>query len=214
VHVIFCSLLGVALLTAVVVPFYKTNDPIWKSNGRVDDNALVRAGGYETLSSEIWPFGPTMLRCVPSGSWVAYSEVGYAGFARQDLSFLDTRGLTDVDIAHNAPAAERTSVGVEEFDWIQPRSTVGSEILARRPVMIIDFSSLLPPPTLFGGAYRLERLYAYLDQPPGQFAVSDVYIYLRIHPNSPESLRTCRFADSSPSPRRPAPRPAPSPPKN
>lgn len=166
-HVGVCITLGVTLCAIVVTPYAKANDPLWNSRWRFDDASLVSAGGYGTLSRLYWPTGLSMLRCTPSGSLVAYSEDGYAGFERLDLRFLDTRGLTDSIIAHNAPANEKSSIGVTEFGWTSPRSVVGSQILRQRPALILtfDFAYIPTPSRVFNGAYSVKDSALYFFTP-------------------------------------------------
>lgn len=179
VHLTLCAMVAIVLGLVVVMPFVELRDPVWTSHGRFDDAALVSSGGYETLSSKIWPSGPNLLRCVPSGSLVAYSEIGYAGFERLDLRLLDTRGLTDEVIAHSAPSTIRTSVGVVDPDWFSPHSTVGSRILALKPSVIISFDFNILPLNVLDGAYKLSALHVFPNEPPGRFAPNAEAVYRR-----------------------------------
>lgn len=190
-HIALCAMVAVVLVLVVVMPFVKLRDPVWASHGRVDDAALVATGDYETFSSKIWPSGPSILRCVPSGSLVAYSEIGYAGFERLDLRFLDTRGLTDKVIAHSAPSTIRNAVGVIDPAWFLPHSAVGSRILALRPSLIVTFDFNIVPLKVLGGTYKLGLLYAFTNQPPGQFAENAEAIYVRAHPPLGHSVLKC-----------------------
>jgi hypothetical protein len=179
VHITLCAMVTVVLGLVVVMPFVELRDPVWTSHGRLDDAALVSTGGYETLSSKIWPAGPNLLRCVPSGSLVAYSEIGYAGFERLDLRFLDTRGLTDKVIAHSAPTVLTSNVGVLDFGWFLPHSTVGSRILALKPSVVLTFDFIIVPLNVLDGAYKLRVLHVFPNQPPGQFAEDAEATYWR-----------------------------------
>jgi hypothetical protein len=121
-----------------------------------------------------------MLRCVPSGSLVAYSEIGFVGYERPDLRILDTRGLTDETIAHDAPAAEKASPGVRDLDWSDPNSVVGDRILAAKPLVVLTFDHQ-PGRTLggtvLGGSYVLvaQRTVRDLPLPTGTLRVLALY---------------------------------------
>jgi arabinofuranosyltransferase len=154
VHVAWCAALGCVLGLCAVLPIVRYDDPIWRSGWSFDDASLVTAGGFVEFSGQLWPGGLAMLRCVPSGSLVAYSEIGYAGFERQDLRFLDTRGLTDTAIADHAPAGDKDAKGVTDDNWTSPDSVVGARILALRPSIVLSFDWRSGPPhTVLGGAY-------------------------------------------------------------
>lgn len=121
-----------------------------------------------------------MLRCVPPGSLVAYSEIGFTGYERPDLRILDTRGLTDETIAHDAPAAQKSAPGVRELDWSDPGSVVGARILSARPVVVLSFDhepgrSLSH--TVLGGSYVLaaQRTVRDLPLPAGTPRVLALY---------------------------------------
>lgn len=198
VHITLCAMVAVVLGLVVVMPFVTLRDPVWASHGQLDDAALVSAGGYETLSSKIWPEGPNLLRCVPSGSLVAYSEIGYAGLERLDLRFLDTRGLTDEVIAHSAPPGITTSVGVIDPDWFSPHSTVGSRILAVKPSVILNFDFNIVPLNVLNGAYKLSLLHIFRNQPPGQFAELAEAGYRRSDLRGPQSVEGRQEVDLTP----------------
>jgi hypothetical protein len=137
--VAICAGMWLVIALGVIMPFVEFHDPVWESHGRFDEASLVASGGYGRLSSVAWPDGAAMLRCVPSGSLVAYSEIGFVGYERPDLRILDTRGLTDATIAHDAPAAEKAAPGVIELDWDNPHSAVGARILTAKPLAVLSF---------------------------------------------------------------------------
>jgi hypothetical protein len=188
-----CTTVVVVLTTTLVVPFQRFHDPVWASRGKFDDASLVVAGGYDTFSSHVWTEGPKFLRCVPSGSLVAYSEVGYAGFERLDLNFLDTRGLTDRKIARSAPSSAKSSVGVTDYSWLNPHSPVGSRILATRPVDVlsIDVPVIPPPPVALAGTYRLRYVDFYSTKFITRFFVPMLTVYQRVEPPAPHSVPNC-----------------------
>ena len=87
-----CGALGVVLVaTSISSPVFPA--PVWHLSA-VDDRDLIASGSYE--DSHLWATLPTLLSCLRPGQSVATSEVGYFGFARQDLRFVDIRGLTDL----------------------------------------------------------------------------------------------------------------------
>jgi hypothetical protein len=126
-------------------------DPVWQLSG-VDDLSLVGAGHY--AQSYLWATLPSYLKCLHPGQLVATSEVGYAGFVRQDLRILDIRGLTDRAIAKGAPASMKSQPGVADHSLLQPTSPVGRVLLSTRPALIATFDTL-PQKTALGGAYKL-----------------------------------------------------------
>jgi hypothetical protein len=88
---------------------------------------------------------------------VATTEVGYLGFARQDLRILDLRGLTSRAIAQAAPPSAKRVGGIYEANWFLPTSSTGRVLLRDKPAIIATFDS---PPRLsvLGGAYRLTKV--------------------------------------------------------
>jgi hypothetical protein len=178
--VTFCAGLVLVMAVGVIMPFEEDHDPVWTSHGRLDDASLVAAGGYRGLSDGVWTDGAAMLRCVPSGSLVADSEIGFIGFERPDLRILDTRGLTDPTIAHDAPAAEKSWTGVAELDWSNPNSVVGARILAAKPIAVLSWDypvGTAPRRTALGGSYLLvaERTISDLQVSPGTAQVGALY---------------------------------------
>lgn len=183
-----CAILVLVVLSTAVLPTMKERDPIWNSHWHFDDASLVRAGGYGLLSLEYWPLGLAMLRCVPSGSLVAYTEVGYAGFERLDVRFLDMRGLTDTSIAHTAPANVKDDGGVTQYTWTSPSSVVGQTILADRPVAVLTFDwQTFPPRYVLGGAYINRETAIY----PLWTFFKPLVLYQRTTPPSPKSDVFC-----------------------
>lgn len=90
---------------------------------------------------------------VPAGASVAYSEMGYAGFANLDKKFLDLRGLTNAEIA-SLPAPLKGAAGVSDPQWYLAHGPVGQVIKRHQPDLII----CLGPPIaseLFEEQYRI-----------------------------------------------------------
>jgi arabinofuranosyltransferase len=153
-----CAGLWLLIALGTILPFVDVHDPVWESHGRFDDASLVAAGGYPGFSDGVWIDGAAMLRCVPSGSLVASSEIGFVGYERPDLLILDTRGLTDATVAHDAPSVEKSAPGVTDYDWRNPHSVVGARILAAKPVVVLSFDHEPGKDlgrTVLGGSYVL-----------------------------------------------------------
>lgn len=74
----------------------------------------------------------------PIGSYIAYSEMGYAGYINMDKKFLDTRGLTNHQIA-DFPVRYKSRIGVEDDNWMKPNSPLYHVLEMRRPNVIISF---------------------------------------------------------------------------
>lgn len=88
---------------------------------------------------------------VPRGSYVAYSEMGYAAFINMDKRFLDTRGLADAEIAR-FPASIKSNTGVIDRRWFLPESPFYDVLSRRRPDILVFIQSGLPDTVL--GAYQ------------------------------------------------------------
>jgi len=112
--------------------------PVWHLRGS-DDQSLLAVGGYPT--SHLWVTLPSYLQCLHAGQLVATSEVGYLGFARQDLRVLDIRGLTDRTIAKGAPASLKFPWGVDDPSLLQSTSPVGRILLHAKPAVIATFDA-------------------------------------------------------------------------
>lgn len=76
---------------------------------------------------------------LPAGSTVAFSEVGAVPYFTPTLRWLDTYGLTDSGIAH-LPSLNRYRTGLTG-DYTSADSTIGKEILRRRPDYVIRWQS-------------------------------------------------------------------------
>ncbi len=151
-----------ALVSASILPLRSVNAPIWDIRG-LSDQALIGSGQYTDLSlSQIWATIPGELRCLRPGQLVATTEVGYLGFARQDLRLLDLRGLTDNTIASESPSSVKWPWGVQDPDWYLVNSVVGRVIVSQKPAVIVTFD---PPsrPTILGGLYRLTKVSTFSD---------------------------------------------------
>lgn len=128
--------------------------PIWASGLSFRDRDLV--GVRDPVARRVWVDAVEKFRCARSGDTVAYSEMGYVPWARRDLTFVDTAGLVNERIAHDAPASMKTWSGVEDSAWWGSGSVVGAELLRRRPqlILVVDGSDL--PQTVLNGSYRFD----------------------------------------------------------
>lgn len=120
--------------TSLLYLLPSVHDPVWRLTG-IRDRQLVAAGGYGGLS-RVWATMPSLLACAPRGSLVATTEAGYGPFVNESLRVLDLRGLTDRDIATNAPGAMKVTSGVADEGWETPDSLVGRIILSTGPTLV------------------------------------------------------------------------------
>jgi hypothetical protein len=148
------SMLGATLLAATsVVPLWYVNAPAGSIKG-LNDRMLLASSPQP--AAFIWPRLPSLVSCVGRGGLVAATEIGYLGFARQDLAILDLRGLTNRAIATAAPASIKEQRGVFDPAWYRPDSPVGREIVRERPSLILQYNAVAVP-TALDGRYRLVR---------------------------------------------------------
>lgn len=133
----------VALVAAAsMASLIHNGDSVLALRHGVNDTALIVHSGRPF--SPIWAMSPSLVACAPAGSTIAASEVGLLGASRMNLRIVDVRGLTDRTIAHDAPAGDHFVFGVQQPDWFQASSVVGSQIVAHEPVAIILWD---PAPT-------------------------------------------------------------------
>lgn len=128
---------------------------------RTQTTMPVWGGGYSNrslIASNIgrgWVEGAALLRCASPGQLVAYSEMGYAGYLRQDLRFLDLHALVNKEIAKDLkPYSGKDDLA--DVLWYVPSTTVGSEVLKRRPHFVLSFDGNPPDPALDGRYIRVE----------------------------------------------------------
>jgi hypothetical protein len=143
--------LALLLVAAALLPLGSTSWPLWRCAGRCDDRSLLSAGPY-TLSSG-WITGAELLDCAAPGALVAYNQLGWAGYARRDLRFVDGVGLVDREIARRAPAQYRQQLGIAHPDWMRTDSFLGRILLRRQPAWIVDWQTP-PQESALGGRYR------------------------------------------------------------
>ncbi len=143
------------LVVASAFPLWLVHAPVWRIRA-VDDKSLLSSGDYAPYT-QIWTALPQDVRCLHRGQLVATTEVGYLGFARQDLRILDLRGLTNRIIAQTAPASAKRVGGIFEANWFQPTSSTGRVILRDKPALIATFDSS-PRSSVLAGAYRLTKV--------------------------------------------------------
>ena len=104
---------SVGLVAASFLPFTGLMAPIWQLSG-VDDHSLI-VDGHSGVDSTLWAAFPGPARVRPH-QLVATSEVGYLGFARQDLRVMDLAGLADRAIGQHPPSVVKDSQDV--FDAV------------------------------------------------------------------------------------------------
>ena len=112
-----------------------------------------QSAGFSThgdrLLSVSESFGPLWVRSaqfmerLPPGTSVAYSEMGYAGYRNLDKFLLDTRGLTDREIAH-LPPKYKYSTGVADKNWYAPGDPLNTILERRKPGVILSFDPAPP----------------------------------------------------------------------
>jgi hypothetical protein len=73
---------------------------------------------------------------------------------------MDPRGLTDREVAHDAPDSVRKVTGVSDDHWRDPTSYMGAELLKRNPKLIISFDGTQNDTALGGRYIRYARYFA------------------------------------------------------
>ena len=103
---------------------------------------LLRVGGmYGAYWVDVGDYIHTRFR---PGSYVAYSEMGYAGYANLDKRFLDTRGLTESHLCRLYPVSRKSMVGITDDRWYAAPSPLFAELIERQPDAIISFDYQRP----------------------------------------------------------------------
>jgi hypothetical protein len=171
------ALLVVALVGAGVAPLAVAWHPVTQITN-LSDAGLLAAGG-DTNFSGVWAQLTDTLDCIPDGSVVAASEVGYLGFERLGLRVIDLRGLNDLAIAKAAPAGTRSFYGVSDHSWYLSTDPIGRILLRIHPAVIVEFDSP-PPAEVLGGTYRLAKIILH------HFAFQ---YYVPTHSRTPPCLR-------------------------
>ena len=128
----------------------KTEHYTWRSAGfsTHGDRLLAVSEGFGPL----WVRSGQFMESLPHGTSVAYSEMGYAGYTNLDKYLLDTRGLTDREIAH-LPPKFKYSTGVADKNWYAPGDPLNAILERRRPDVILSFDAV-PPGRLPAGYER------------------------------------------------------------
>ena len=152
----------------------KTEHYSWK-------NAQFTTQGAGLLNASegfgpLWVKGAEYMRTLPPGTSVAYSEMGYAGYVNLDKYLLDTRGLTDRQIAH-LPAQFKYSTGVADDHWYKPGDPLNAILEQRKPGIIISFSAV-PPHVVPAGYQRWDTLHLPVQGEPSLPA----YVFQRVSP--------------------------------
>ncbi len=166
----FCGGLAAVLW---LISGVKTNHYSWKSaQFSTQGSRLLQASeGYGPL----WVKGADYIRQLPPGTTVAYSEMGYAGYANMDKSMLDIRGLTDREIAH-LPARYKYSTGIADKDWYRPGDPLGAILQRRKPKVIISFDDA-PERGSLGGYQRLASIAMPTN---GAKSITSAYVFQRV----------------------------------
>lgn len=166
-------LCGGALALLWLVGCCKTEHFPWgKAHFSTRGARLLQASeGYGPL----WVKGADYLRRLPRGTTVAYSEMGYAGYANLDKTMIDVRGLTDREIAR-LPARYKYATGLSDGEWFRPGDPLYRILQRRRPGVILSFD---PAPA--GTAPRGYRRAPALAMPTNdKQGLSFVYVYQRL----------------------------------
>ncbi len=144
------------LVVAGAYPLAAAARPIWEASGRLNNHDLVKIG-FDPGYSGLWADLPRLVQCARPGELVALSEVGYVGYARQDVRILDTRGLTSAAVAKGATASQRGTTGIVDPNWWSLDSTVGREIAKRQPVLVATFEQTDVPESPHGRYRRVAQ---------------------------------------------------------
>lgn len=167
------SLCGTLIVVLWLVSCVKTNHYSWKSAqfSTQGSRLLQVSEGYGPL----WVKGGDYIQQLPRGTAVAYSEMGYAGYANLDKPLLDIRGLTDRQIAH-LPAKYKYSTGIADKDWYQPGDPLFAILEQRKPQVIISFDDV-PPRAALTGYKRRSPLVLPTNGPVG---TTPAYVFQRL----------------------------------
>ncbi|MEP6756540.1 MAG: hypothetical protein ABJA67_13625, partial [Chthonomonadales bacterium] len=91
-------------------------------------------------------------RVVPSGSSIAFSEMGALPYFTPQIKWLDTCGLTDAEIAH-LTGVSRFRTGITG-DFKDISTGIGAHIATRKPDYIMQWLEQgFSPPSVLGGQY-------------------------------------------------------------
>lgn len=167
---------GAALAALWLVSSVKTTHFPWSRAGYSTRGSrlLQVSEGYGPL----WARGADFIRrSFPRGATLAYSEMGYAGYLNMDKTMIDTRGLTDRQIA-GLPNRFKCVSGVADPSWYRPGDPLYRILQARRPDAIMSFAA--DPPDLRLHGYRQTGV---LPMPTNdKQGLSYVYVYRRLYP--------------------------------
>ncbi len=123
----------------------------------------------------LWVKGERFIKRLPYGSTVAYSELGYSGYANLDKKMIDVRGLTDRQIAH-LPTRYKNISGVVDPQWYLPSHPMYRILEQRHPDTILSFNND-PPTAALQGYTRTDILPMPTNDKQG---LSYVYVYRRL----------------------------------
>ncbi len=122
----------------------------------------------------LWVKGADYIRRLPRGATIAYSEMGYAGYANLDKKMIDVRGLTDREISH-LPARYKYTTGVSDGEWFRPGDPLYRILQRRKPEVILSLAPV-PPDTVLSGYRRAPVLAMPTNDKQGLL----VYVYQRL----------------------------------
>lgn len=156
---VFSSRRAAAACTGITILLWlvscaKTEHYTWKSAGFSvhGDRMLNVSEGFGPL----WVRSAQFLHSLPPKTSVAYSEMGYAGYANLDKRLLDIRGLTDREIAR-LPPDFKYSTGVADKNWFAADDPLNKILERRKPDVILSFDPA-PPGQVPAGYKRRDTL--------------------------------------------------------
>lgn len=164
---------GAIAATLWLVSACKTPHYPWSlAHFSTDGGSLLQVSeGYGPL----WVKGERYIHSLPRGSSLAYSEMGYSGYANMDKYMLDVRGLTDRQIAH-LPMRYKNISGVVDPQWYLPSHPLYGILQRHKPDTIMSFSE--DPATVRLKGYRRTDV---LPMPTNdKQGLSFVYVYRRL----------------------------------
>lgn len=114
--------------------------PVWNLQGASDEDLVSR-------DANAWIEAMDLFDCAGAGDLVAYSEMGYVPWSLPRLRFLDIRGLMSRRVAKGDEPHH--TWGVQDPDWRRSDSSTVREVLRRRPVLVVTYTT--EGPESFGG---------------------------------------------------------------
>ncbi len=128
----------------------------------------------DTSLGRKWVATAHFIRHLPPHVSIAYSELGLAGYTNLDKNFIDTRGLTDREIAR-LPKRTKHPWGVDDPQWTTPGDPLYAILARRRPNMIIAFTRDLQMPRRVLNDYVMTDTVGDPRDPPGEILPALIY---------------------------------------